>query len=86
MRNKRPRRYVTAYRRMDRLEAKEPNDGWYMDFMSDQLFDGRRLRLLTLVDNFTRESLAIEVTDHIGAHKVVDVLMQVGTEIFDPQN
>jgi len=49
-----------------------------MDFMSDQLFDGRRMRLLTLVDNFTRESLAIEVNDHIRAHKVVEVLMQVG--------
>jgi len=51
-----------------------------MDFMSDQLFDGRRLRLLTLVDNFTRESLAIDVNDHIGGHRVVDVLMQVGKQ------
>jgi putative transposase len=51
-----------------------------MDFMSDQLFDGRRLRLLTLVDNFTRESLAIKVNDHIGAHTVVEVLMQVGKD------
>jgi putative transposase len=48
-----------------------------MDFMSDELFDGRRIRLLTLVDNFTRESLAIEVNDHIGGHKVVEVLMQI---------
>jgi putative transposase len=63
---------------MDRPEAVEPNEGWSMDFMSDQLFDGRRMRLLTLVDNFTRESLAIEVNDHIGAHKVVEVLMHVG--------
>ena len=80
MRNKRPRRHVTACRRMDRPAATELNDGWSMDFMSDQLFDGRRLRLLTLVDNFSRESLAIEVNDHIGAHKVVDVLMQIGKE------
>ena len=78
MRTKRPRRHVSAARRMDRPQAIEPNDGWSMDFMSDQLFDGRRLRLLTLVDNFTRESLAIEVNDHIGAHKVVEVLMQIG--------
>lgn len=80
MRNKRPRRHVTACRRMDRPAATEPNDGWSMDFMSDQLFDGRRLRLLKLVDNFTRESLATEVKDPIWAHKAVDVLMQVGTE------
>ena len=51
-----------------------------MDFMSDELFDGRRIRLLTLVDNFTRESLAIEVNDRIGGYKVVEVLMQVGKE------
>jgi putative transposase len=63
---------------MDRPQAIEPNEGWSMDFMSDQLYDGRRLRLLTIVDNFTRESLAIEVNDHIGAHKVVEVLMTVG--------
>ena len=37
-----------------------------MDFMSDEIFDGRRIRLLTLVDHFTRESLAIEVDGSLG--------------------
>ncbi len=32
--------------------------------MADALFDGRKLRALTVVDNFTRESLAIEVAQH----------------------
>ena len=45
--------------------------------MSDQLYDGRRIRLLTLVDNFTRESLAIEVDEHIGSDRVVEVLTQL---------
>jgi len=36
-----------------------------MDFVSDSLFDGRRLRALTIVDNFTRESLAIAVDQGI---------------------
>ena len=36
-----------------------------MDFMSDELFDGRRIRILTLVDHFTRESLDIEVDAQI---------------------
>jgi len=80
VRNKKPKRHVTACRRIDRPAATEPNEGWSMDFMSDELFDGRRIRLLTLVDNFTRESLAIEVNERIGGHKVVDVLMQVGKE------
>ena len=80
MRPKKPRRHVTACRRMERPVATEPNEGWSMDFMTDELFDGRRIRLLTIVDNFTRESLAIEVNEHIGGHKVVEVLMRLGEE------
>jgi putative transposase len=77
MRPKRPRRHVTACRRIERVEAVGPNEGWSMDFMSDELFNGQRIRLLTLVDNFTRESLAIEVDGHLGGHKVVEVLMRL---------
>jgi len=80
MRRKKPRRHATACRRMYKPVAMEPNEGWSMDFMSDELFDGRRIRHLTLVNNFTRESLAIEVSDHVGGHKVVEVLMQIGRE------
>jgi putative transposase len=80
MRPKKPRRHVTACRRMERVAAEGPNDGWSMDFMHDELFDRRRIRLLTIVDNFTRESLAIEVGDHIGGHRVVEILMQLGEE------
>jgi putative transposase len=77
MRPKRPRRHVTARRRMERSEALGPNDGWSMDFMSDELFNGQRIRLLTLVDNFTRESLAIEVDAHLGGHRVVAALQHI---------
>ena len=57
-----------------------PNEGWSMDFMSDELFNGQRIRLLTLVDNFTRESLAIEVDTHLGGHRVVEVLQLVSRD------
>lgn len=80
MRPKKPKRHVTACRRMERIATAGPNDGWSMDFMSDELFDGRRIRLLTIVDNFTRESLAIEVGERIGGHRVVEILMQLGKE------
>jgi putative transposase len=80
MRPKRPRRHVTAKRRMERVEAIAPNEGWSMDFMIDELFNRQRIRLLTLVDNFTRESLAIEVDTHLGGHRVVEVLQRIGTE------
>ena len=51
-----------------------------MDFMSDELYNGQRIKLLTLVDNFTRESLAIEVADRLGGQGVVEGLMEVVRE------
>ena len=48
-----------------------------MDFVSDQLFDGRRLRVLTLVDNHTRESLALHVGQRIRGLDVVAVLERI---------
>ncbi len=77
MRPKRPRRHVSGCRRMLRATASRPNDCWSMDFMTDELFNGQRIKLLTLVDNFTRESLAIEVADRLGGPGVVEVLMRV---------
>jgi putative transposase len=80
MRPKRPRRHVSACRRLARLVASYPNESWSMDFMSDSLYDGQKIKLLTLVDNFTRESLAIEVAWRLGGHGVVATLMQVADE------
>ena len=77
MRPKRPRRHVSARRRVERATASHANESWSMDFMSDELYDGRRIRILTLVDNFTRESLAIEVDQSLGGRRVVEVLMDV---------
>jgi len=45
-----------------------------MDFVSDSLFNGRRIRALTIVDNFSRECLAIHVDHSISADKVVGVM------------
>jgi len=80
MRPKKPRRHVMACRRMERPVATERNDSWSMDFMSDELFDGRRIRLLTIVDNFTRESPAIEVDQRLGGHRVVEILRKLKEE------
>ncbi len=51
-----------------------------MDFMSDELFDGRQIRLLMIVDHFTRESVAIEVGQRMRGREVVDVLERVACE------
>ncbi len=46
--------------RQERFRPTGPNQVWAMDFVTDQLSDGRRFRSLTVVDIYTRESLAIE--------------------------
>jgi len=50
------------------------NERWSMDFVSDALSDGRRFRALTIVDDFTRESPAIEVDTSLPGDRVVRVL------------
>jgi len=55
-------------------KAGHPDHVWTYDFMSDQTEDGRILKLLTILDEFTRESLAIEVSRSIRARDVIAVL------------
>ncbi len=54
LRNKTPKRRVTAKFRDDRTDAVEPNDVWAMDFVHDQLATGRKVRVLTAVYTFSR--------------------------------
>ena len=78
MRTKKPRRrHVSSRNRAEVPAATAPNEIWSMDFMHDELFNGDRLRLLTLVDNFTRVSPWIEVDRSIPASRVVEVLDRV---------
>jgi putative transposase len=56
LRLKKPRRNVSAANRVRQPAASAANEMWSMDFVSDALFDGRRLRALTVVDAFTRLS------------------------------
>ena len=65
LRAKRPKRRVSAAHRIKLPPATSQNESWSMDFITDSLFDGRRFRALTVVDNYSRECLAIEVGQHI---------------------
>jgi putative transposase len=60
-----------------RLRAERPNHVWALDFQFDVTEDGRILKLLHLVDEHTREALAIEVERRIDADRTVSVLEQV---------
>lgn len=77
LRLKRPRRHVSAATRERQPAATAPNELWSMDFVSDALFDGRRLRALTVVDAFTREALAIDVDQGIKGEQVVDAMTRI---------
>ena len=54
-----------------------PNETWSMDFMADQLADGRSIRTLNVLDDFNREGLAIEVDFSLPAERVVRALNQI---------
>ena len=77
LRTKPPRRRVACRKREERPSATRKNECWSMDFVSDQLFDGHRIRILTLVDNHTRESLALHVGQRVRGMDVVKVLERV---------
>jgi putative transposase len=85
LRRKRPRRHVSAARRAERPEPKLRNESWSMDFVSDSLFDGRRFRALTLVENFSRECLAIRAEPRLYGSDVAEILDQVVEEKGSPR-
>ena len=60
LRNKTPKRRVKAKFREDRKDATAVNETWAMDFVHDQLVTGQMLRVLTVVDTFSRFSPVID--------------------------
>jgi putative transposase len=64
----------------DRLRAERPDHVWAFDFQFDVTDDGRVLKLLYVVDEFTREALAMEAERRIDADHVVDVLDRIVRE------
>lgn len=73
-----PKRRRSAMTRPETIKATRANESWSMDFMADQLFDDRKFRLLTLVDDFSRESLAVELDGRLSGERVVQILERVG--------
>ena len=85
IRPKRPRRHVSHQRRELRTVAARRDERWSMDFMSDELFDGRRIRVLTVVDHFTRECPALVVDGSITGQRVVSMLAELALHGRVPQ-
>src|SRR5579864_4021656 len=85
LRPRAPRRRRAAIMRQARVVPTAPNQSWSMDFMHDVLADSTKIRLLIVVDNFSRESLALEVNYGFKSSQVVDVLRRLVTRRGAPQ-
>jgi len=79
LRAKKPKRRRSAAQRVQRPSATSVNETWSMDFVTDSLFNGQRFRSLTLVDNFSRKCLAIEVGQHVRGEDLVRVMERIKT-------
>jgi putative transposase len=67
------------------LTPATPNERWSLDFVSDQLTDGRRFRILTVVDDCTRECLGLLADTSLSGIRVVRALDQIIIERGKPK-
>jgi putative transposase len=73
---KRPRRKVAASRPRP-LAPATANSVWSYDFVLDACANGQQIKCLTVVDEYTREALAIDVAGSIRSSRVIDVLAKL---------
>lgn len=86
LRSKRPRRSRAAAHRLERVQAAAMHERWSMDFVADQLFNGRQNRALTVVDNFSRKCLAIHVDSSIKGSDVTDIVNRISERYGQTQD
>jgi putative transposase len=86
LRNKTPKRRAKAKLRDDRKEATQVNETWAMDFVHDQLATGNKIRILTVVDTFSRYSPAVVPRFSFRAPDVIETLDRVCKKIGYPKN
>jgi putative transposase len=60
-----------------RLRPERPNQVWAYDFVEDRTRDGRKFRMLCVIDEFTREALAITVARRLDSSHVIEVLAEL---------
>lgn len=74
---RRRRKRVCGEAREQLIQPSRPNRVWAMDFMRDALTSGRKIRLLNIVDAYSRECLKIEVDTSLPGAKVVRMLEEL---------
>ncbi len=82
---KRRRKRIRSVKRAPLAAATHVNERWSMDFLHDMLADGRKIRVFAVIDEFTRECLALEVAPSIPGERVTRVLDRVVKERGRPE-
>jgi putative transposase len=85
LRRRRPKRHRSAAARVHRTEPGQPNETWAMDFIHDTLADGRTIRILTAIDVFSRECVALEPVTTFRGNDVARILGAARSERDLPQ-
>jgi putative transposase len=76
-RRRKGKRRLPARIKQPLLQPSGANESWSMDFMSDSLVDGRKIRTLNIIDDCNREVLAIEIDTSLSAKRVIRVLKRI---------
>lgn len=80
----RKRKRVAQGQRPTPMALSRPNQQWSLDFLSDALAWGRKIRLLAVIDSYTREALALEVDTSLPGRRVAGVLSRLIAERGTP--
>lgn len=79
-RRRRAKQRIPAREPMPLMVPSQPNQVWSADFMSDALYHGMRFRTLNVLDDCTREAVAIEIDTSLPSTRLVRVFEQLKTE------
>lgn len=77
---RRTRKRLPARVKQQLFQPSAMNQVWSIDFMSDSLWNGRKIRLLNVIDDFNREVLTIETDTSLPAERVIRVLSRIGED------
>jgi putative transposase len=83
-RKRKGRRRLPSRVKQPLVKQEEINQSWSMDFMSDSMVGGRRFRTFNLIDDCTREVLAIEIDTSLSSKRIIRTLERVILERGKP--
>lgn len=82
---RRHKRRLPAREKTPLAIPQEPNHTWSMDYMTDTLYNGRRVRILNIMDDYNRQALAMEVDFTLPSQRVITLLERLKETYGKPQ-